>query len=57
MSILNKDIDIYNILRDARSRLIAKVITEYDYMTNEELERITKMTELLDRLLELLNKK
>jgi deoxyribose-phosphate aldolase len=57
MHIYKYELDVYDMVKEARNRLAVKVLTEYDYMSDEELEKITKVTELLDKLLELLKKR
>ncbi len=57
MSIYKHDVDVYDMVKEARNRLAVKLVTEYDYLTDEELEKIAKITELLDKLLELLKYK
>ena len=57
MAIYEHDIEVYDMVKEARNRLAVKLVTEYDYLTDEELEKITKITELLDKLLELLKQK
>jgi|GEM_PF-5611422 predicted house-cleaning noncanonical NTP pyrophosphatase (MazG superfamily) len=57
MSIYKHDVDVYDMVKEARNRLAVKLVTEYDYLSDEELEKIAKITELLDKLLELLKYK
>ena len=45
---------IYVLVKDVRDRLVARLITEYDYLNERELNRIDRLIRLLNEVLRLL---